>query len=273
MKCFVVVPMNAKQFSNPWVMFPKPNPQASLRLFCFPYAGGKALTFRTWTNSLPQNIEVCPIELPGRGVRLMDKPFTEMSLLTEAIAEAIYPYLDKPFAFFGHSMGTLISFELARKIRKKYSLFPTHLFVSGRGAPHVPDDVSPIHARSETEFIEELRRLNGTPKANNELMQLLLPMLRADFTMIENYLYLPEPPLDCSITAFGGLQDSRGTCDRLEYWREQTSTDFSLYMFPGDHFFLHSAESLLLETLSRKLYHLTKTLASSASREVCKVRG
>jgi medium-chain acyl-[acyl-carrier-protein] hydrolase len=257
--------MNANPFFTPWIICPKPNPQASLRLFCFPYAGGKATIYRTWASSLPKNVEVCAIELPGRGTRLMETPFTQLSLLTEAIAEAIFPYLHKPFAFFGHSMGALINFELARLLGKKYGLSPVHLFVSGRGAPHVPYEVSPIHALPTAAFIEELRRLNGTPEAvleNVELMQLLLPMLRADFTIIDSYVYVPEPPLDCPITAFSGLQDRRGTCERLEAWREQTSADFSLHMFPGDHFFLHSAEPLLLQTLSRKLHHLTNKLTS-----------
>ena len=138
------------------------------------------MTFRTWPNSLPITIEICPVELPGRGKRITSAPFTSLQLLVQAIAIALLPYLDKPFAFFGHSMGGLVSFELARLLRKKYNKSPVHLFVSGYRAPQIPDPHPPIHALPEPEFLEELRRLNGTPEIvleNTELMQMLLPAL------------------------------------------------------------------------------------------------
>ncbi len=252
--------MIAELKRNSWVTFPKPNPQASLRLFCFPYAGGKAMSFRGWEKSLFNTVEVCPIELPGRGTRLMEEPFTEFSLLIPTMTQALLPYLDKPFAFFGHSMGAIVSFEVARLLRKKYHLSPDHLFVSGRGAPQVHTEIKPIHTLPEPAFLQELRRLNGTPEEvleNAELMQLLLPMLRADFALIENYVYTDEHPLDCPISVFGGQQDYKVSGDRLQAWIEQTTADFSMQMFPGDHFFLHSAQQLLLQTLSQKLYQLT----------------
>jgi medium-chain acyl-[acyl-carrier-protein] hydrolase len=157
-------------------------------------------------------------------------------------------------------MGGLIGFELARLLRREYGLNPVHLFVSGRRAPQIPDSDPPIHALPDFEFLEELRHFNGTPEAvleNTELMQLLLPVLRADFAVIETYVYTPGPALDCSITAFGGLQDCEVRCDRLEAWREQTNASFSLQMLPGDHFFLNSAQPLLLQALSRELHQLT----------------
>lgn len=235
---------------------PKPNPQANLRLFCFPYAGGGALSFRSWCDELPLPVEVCPIELPGRGARLMETPFARLDPLVFSLAEAILPKLTKPFAFFGHSMGALVCFELARLLRRDYGLSPVHLFVSGHRAPQLPDPDLPIHALPEQAFLEELRRYNGTPEEvldNAEFMQLFLPILRADFAAIENYVYVPAPALDCPIDAFGGLQDWKASCDELEPWKEQTNATFSLQMLPGDHFFLHSARSLLLELLSRKL--------------------
>ncbi len=249
--------MSSTSTFDTWVSWRSPNPQASLRLFCFPYAGGAALTFRTWHNSLPIAIEICPVELPGRGNRITSVPFTRLQLLVQAIAIAILPYLDKTFAFFGHSMGGLVSFELARLLRKNYGKSPVHLFVSGYRAPQVDDPDPPIHALPEPEFLEELRRLNGTPEVvleNTELMQMLLPALRADFAVIETYAYTPEPPLDCPITAFGGLQDQEVSCDDLKAWIEQTNAAFSLHTLPGDHFFLQSAQPLLLQSLSQELY-------------------
>ena len=250
---------------NSWVKCPKPKPQANLRLFCFPYAGGSTLGFHTWPDSLPPTVEVCLVELPGRGTRLMESPFTRMSLLVQGIAQALFPYLDKPFAFFGHSMGGLVSFELARLLSSEYGCSPVHLFVSGRRAPQIPElERATIYTLPEPEFLEELCRLNGTPKAvleNTELMQLLLPALRADFAVVETYVYTPKPTLDCPITAFGGLQDCEVSYDYLEAWREQTNASFSLQMLPGDHFFVYSAQPLLLQALSRKLHQLTSRVA------------
>lgn len=248
--------MKSSLIYNNWVTCPNRNPQAKLRLFCFHYAGGGASVFRTWSYSLPQSVEVCAIEFPGRGMRRRESPFTQLEPLVQHLASPLLPYLDKPFAFFGHSMGGLVSFELTRLLRREYGVSPVHLFVSGHRAPQVPDPNPPIHALPESEFLQELRRFNGTPEAvleNAELMQLFLPTLRADFAVVETYAYAPELPLDCPITAFGGLQDREVSCNELEAWREQTNASFVLEMFPGDHFFLHSVEPLLLQSLSQKL--------------------
>jgi medium-chain acyl-[acyl-carrier-protein] hydrolase len=241
---------------NHWVVKPRPNAVASSRLFCLPYAGGGTQIFRTWPNRLPASVEVCLVELPGRGVRLKEPLYTRLPPLVEAIAKNLEEHLDKPFAFFGHSMGALLSFEVARYFRRRNIQQPAHLFVSGRGAPQIPSDEPRMHDLPEPEFISELRRLNGTPGEvleHEELMGLMLPILRADFTICETYLYEPESPLNCSITAFGGLEDESVGVDRLNAWREQTTSTFSAHMFPGDHFFLHAVQPLLLHTLSQKL--------------------
>jgi medium-chain acyl-[acyl-carrier-protein] hydrolase len=249
---------------NSWVTCPKPNPQASLRLFCFPYAGGSSSTFRTWSDSLPKNIEVCSIEYPGRGTQMRSVPFTRLEPLVSAIAQGLtgqsaavlLPYLDKPFAFFGHSMGGLICFEVARLLRRNYKKNPVHLFISGRSAPQIAARKPPIHTLPEPKFLEEIRLLNGTPEAileNTELMQLLVPILRADFSVLETYEYVPAPPLECAIAAFGGLQDQEVNIRELEAWHEQTTISFELQMFSGDHFFLHSAQHLLLHSIAQKL--------------------
>jgi len=253
----------AKTDSNVWVIRSKPNPQAVLRLFCFPYAGSSAIIFRPWTD-LPAAIEVCSVELPGRGTRFAETPFTRLDPLVEAIAIALLPYLDNPFAFFGHSMGALISFELARFLHIKQSLNPAHIFVSAYRAPQIPDPDPPIHTLPKSAFLEELRRLNGTPKAileNSELMQLILPILRADFAVLETYVYATGLPLNCPIAVFGGLQDSEVTSADLEAWQCQTNVAFSLQMLPGDHFFVHSERSLLLQKLSEKLSQLASVAA------------
>ncbi|MCW6050908.1 thioesterase II family protein [Lyngbya sp. CCAP 1446/10] len=256
--------MNATRTANSWITYPKPNPEAKLRLFCFHYAGGGALSFRAFPGNLPPDVEVCPIELPGRGFRLLETPFTEIEPVIEALCLKILSSLTKPFAFFGHSMGALVSFELARLLRQEYNQSPLHLFVSAHRAPQVPDRDPPIHALPEAEFLRQLCRYNGTPKAvleNAELMELLLPTLRADFAVVENYAYSQEPPLDCPIAAFGGLQDWKVGAEELEAWRKQTNSAFSLEMFPGDHFFLHSDQTLLLQRLSQLLNQIVGQLS------------
>lgn len=243
-----------------WLIFPRPNPHASLRLFCFPYAGGSTLIFRKWRDALPSSVELCSVELPGRSTRLRESAFTTLGPLVEAVSQAISPYLDKPFAFFGHSMGAIVSFELARHLRRERGALPARLFISGRRAPQIPDDDPPTYNLPEPEFIEELRRLNGTPREileHPELMQLILPLLRTDFAVCQTYVYTPEPPLNCPISVFGGLQDDPVKRSDLEAWREQTTAAFSLRMFPGDHFFLQTAAPTFLRTLAGELSELT----------------
>ena len=232
------------------------NPQARLRLFCFAYAGGAASVFRDWSDALPTDIEVCPIQLSGRGTRLMEAPFNRLSSLVEALAEALVPLLDKPFALFGHSLGSLVSFELARRLRTNHQPGPVRLFVSAAPAPQIPHRDLPIHNLAEGEFSAELRRLNGTPEEllnHKELMDIVLPSLRADFAMYESYRYSSGPPLNCPISTYGGLSDEKVNRDDLEAWRDQTSVSFSLRMFSGDHFFLKASQPLLLRALSRDL--------------------
>jgi medium-chain acyl-[acyl-carrier-protein] hydrolase len=172
------------------------------------------------------------------------------------LAEAIQPQLDRPFAFFGHSMGAMICFELARRLRREGGARPRHLFVSGRTAPQLKADRPSPHDLPQDEFESELRRLKGTPDkvlAHAELMQLVLPPLRADFTLVGTYAYSPEPPLACPISAYGAVEDEEVSRENLEAWREQTTAAFNVRMFPGGHFFLHDARPLLLRTLAREL--------------------
>lgn len=241
-----------------WLSCYRRKPEAVLSLICFPHVGSGASIFRAWPDALPATVEVCPIQLPGRERRVLEPAFNNLPLLVETAAPALLPYLDKPFAFFGHSMGAAICFELARHLRQTHNVEPVHLFVSGRPAPQLRmEETKTTYDLPESAFVEELRRLKGTPEEvlqRPELMSFMMPMLRADFELIETYRYLAGPPLDCPITALGGTQDEEVSREDLQAWREQTtSAYFSLHMLPGDHFFLHSASSLLLKILSQEL--------------------
>jgi len=239
-----------------WVTIPQPNPKAAVRLVCVPYVGTGAEVFRRWPNSLHTAIEICAIQLPGRGARIREAPFTSMPELIEALAVALGPFLDRPFAIFGHDLGALIGFELTRRLRKNSEPQPKHLFVGGRRAPQTPINGPPRYNLPEPEFIAALREMNGIPEEvleHPELLQLMLPLFRADFELDESYVYRSEPPLDVPISAWCGLQDEDPTPAEVEGWREQTAARFNLRMFPGDHFFLHAAQETLINEITREL--------------------
>jgi medium-chain acyl-[acyl-carrier-protein] hydrolase len=242
-----------------WVTVPRPNPRARLRVFCFPYAGG-APAWGAWIDQLPpevrREIEVCSIHLPGRDCNHSEPLFHELSPLLDVLDTVIASYPDLPYAFFGHSMGALISFELARQLRRRGIPGPIHLTVCGHRAPHLEDPHVAIHKMPDAEFRAKLREFGGTPEAvlqDDELMELLTSVLRADFAVCESYSYTAEEPLDCSITAFGGNDDAKVSRDELSAWRAQTTSSFSLRMFPGGHFFLQSAQVLFLRVLAQDL--------------------
>jgi len=241
---------------NLWLVRPKPNPRPLIRLFCFPYAGGTAAAFRAWAEELPASIEVCAVQPPGRGGRFREAPFNNVKPLVQEAASALLPYLDRPFGFFGHSMGAIIAFEMARQLRREKIGGLLQLFVSGRRAAQCPSRRPPTFDLPEAEFMEHLRHLNGTPKEvleHPQLMGLMLPLLRADFAVSQTYVYREEPPLDCPITSFRGAEDDEVHHEDVEAWREQTGASFSLRVFPGGHFFLQTSQTELLSIISTDL--------------------
>lgn len=254
--------------ANSWILRPRPNPQASLRLFCFPFAGGGAQSFRAWPEALPGAVETCPVQLPGRESRMKEPPFSDVSPMVDALAAAIRPSLDKPFVLFGHSMGAVIAFELARKLRRDHKLLPACLIVSGRVAPHLQIPRPPINNLPPTEFLEALKAMKGTPKEvleNAELMEVITPLLRADLAVHEKYRYFEDAPLECPILAFGGLQDTEASRQAVDAWREHTKTKFTLRMLPGEHFFIVTAQALFLRALSQELYQIGQKVTEVGS--------
>lgn len=236
---------------SPWVTSQQVQPKS--RLFCFPYAGGSATIYRQWPQALPAEVEVCPIHLPGREARLLEQPFAQIEALIPLLSQMLEPYLHVPFQFFGHSMGALLSFELARQLRRQHLPEPTRLFVSAHRAPQLPRHGKIIHTLPKQQFIESIKDIGGTPDAilqNTELMELILPTLQADFTLCETYQYRPEAPLDIPIHAFGGLEDRDVDTSMLEGWQAQTNQSFKLQMFPGGHFYIHQQQATLLRTLA-----------------------
>jgi medium-chain acyl-[acyl-carrier-protein] hydrolase len=233
-----------------------------VRLFCFPFAGGSASIYRLWSSELPEHVEVCAVQLPGRETRAKERLFTRLTPLVQALADGLSAAWTVPFAFYGHSLGARIAFELAREMRRRKAPAPAHLFVSGRRAPHIGES-DPLHALNEAQLMVHLRALKGIPEAvlqEPELMAMFLPILRADFSVNEAEEYLSEPPLDCPISVFGGTEDPRCNRSQLDAWREHTQAAFSVDMLPGGHFFLQTARNRLLQLMSSTLRnsHLMK---------------
>lgn len=242
--------------TTPWLSVPRANPNGKLRLFCFPYSGAAASIYYNWSDTLPNFIEVCPVQYPGRGTRVMEPLLHRLADLVENAYQGLSPFFDLPYAFFGHSLGAQVAFELARRVTEQGLKSPVYLFISGHTAPQWPEHESPLYALPEDDFIARLRSLNGTPDEvlnNLELRELLLPILRADFEVSETYQYQPGPPLNCPICACGGIQDSFVTRESLEGWRIHTTSRFSVRMFPGDHFYLNQARAYLLQVIAREL--------------------
>jgi surfactin synthase thioesterase subunit/glycosyltransferase involved in cell wall biosynthesis len=228
---------------------------AQLRLFLFPHAGAGASTFRRWPEALPAGVALFPARLPGRESRISEPPFESMAPLIEALGQAIEPYLTGPFAFYGHSMGAAVAFELARHLRRRNLPAPASLFVSGARAPQFRLHHVPHPEPSHTQLLDELRRLGGILEhalESQEWTRVILPALRADSTLYRNYVYLDEPPLDCAIRAYGGAEDRHVTPAHLEAWRQQTTASFAFEVLPGGHFFVQSPQ--FLATLARDLW-------------------
>ncbi len=239
-----------------WVLRPRPRPQAHLRLFLLPHAGAGASAFRGWSDGLPADVEVCPVQLPGRENRVAEPAFDRLEPLVRALAGALAGWDDLPWAVFGHSNGALIAFELARHLRREGRHGPVHLFASGRRSPDSPAEGAVTHHLPDGQFVRELRELGGTPEevmAHPELMALLLPLLRADVALTETYPFVEEAPLECPITAYGGVDDAKASREQTEAWRRHTSGGFTHRRFPGDHFFILSRRDLVLRTLSQDL--------------------
>ncbi|MEM8963539.1 MAG: alpha/beta fold hydrolase [Acidobacteriota bacterium] len=228
--------------TKPWIAFHRPRPEARLRLFCLPYAGGGALVYRGWSELLPAEIEVCPVELPGRGGRIRETSHRRMAPLIDEMAVAVAPLTDKPWAVFGHSMGSVTGWELARRLMTLTHTEPVKMIASARRPPQSEPEKDPIHDLPDDELTEEIRALEGTPEEvleHPELMKLMLPLLRADFELNFTYRPLAGPQLSRPLTALGGLEDRETTNEILEGWREATTGPFKLRMLPGGHFFVH----------------------------------
>lgn len=227
-------------------------PRGEVRLFCFPHAGGGGAFYRAWRKDAAPDIAVTPVVLPGRESRWSERAFVRMEQLIEPLCHAIAPYLDRPFALFGHSMGAVVAYEVARRLRES----PLLLFVSARRAPHLPARRPPIHDLPRERFLAELARLNGTDASllhESGLLEALLPGLRADFELNDTYAPSATTPLATPISAFVGDRDPLVNVGEMRRWGELTTGEFGLRVFEGDHFYLTSGRRELLDAIRRDI--------------------
>ena len=245
-----------------------------MRLVCFPYAGVGASVYRLWSAGLPESVEVCAVQLPGREGRLRETPLTDIGDIVAALVPQILPWLDRPFAFFGHSMGALLATEVVEALSARGAPLPDQLFVSGRRPPHVPDDEPPMGSLPDDLFVAEIdRRFGGIPaavRADAELMALLMPTLRADIIALERYRNDTRKLLRCPVAVFGGASDRRASRQHLESWQLLTRSDLQLRLFDGDHFYLNPQRPAVLREVAAIL---APFLALAESRHSVATRG
>jgi len=227
-------------------------PSSGPLLLCLPYAGGGARIFHRWSSLIP-GVQVAPVWLPGRERRIGEPAYDTMDDLVPALAAAIEPVLGRPYALFGHSMGAIVAFELARHLRRLGWPGPLGLLASASRAPHRRSPSPPIP--DVAEFLRRLRSLGGMPAdawANPELLRLMLPVLRADFQLIDGYTYRREPPLRCPIAALAGREDPEATAAEMTCWRAQT-TAFTLRTLPGGHFNITEEQAAVVQAVAEVL--------------------
>lgn len=244
--------------SNKWLMRWIPDDeQADVRLFCFPHAGGGAAAYRLWARLLGPSIDLCAIQYPGRANRLNEPPLDRMQVLVENVLAHLRPQLDRPFAFFGHSMGSIVAAEVCRALHRDGEPLPVQLFVSGRRPPGRPDVNAPLRHLSDAAFLAEIERRYGSIPAEiasePDLLALLLPALRADIAMIETHRPEVRAPLDCPILAMGGSDDPLTPPEHLEDWASETRGEFGMRMFPGGHFYLDACRDAAVAEVRRTL--------------------
>lgn len=245
---------------NLWLRRLKPQADARQRLFCFHFAGGSASLYRTWPAALATrlpDVELCAVQLPGRENRLREAPFTQMEPLIAALQAALHPVLDRPFAFFGHSMGAIVAYELAQALYRTGGPQPSQLLLSGRRAPHLPDPLPPLHHLPTDEMLQAIgRRYGNLPDLllqDAELKAIYAPLLQADFSVVENYQPSTLDPLPCPLSVFGGDADPIVTAVELDAWQPLTQSHFARHLFAGDHFYLQGESGPLLAQIAATL--------------------
>ncbi len=250
--------------ANPWIATRGRTEDARLRLFCLPHAGSGAVFYHPWIAAMPAGVDLCRVQLPGRETRFTEPAFDDLDALVPRLVDGIASLLDRPFALFGHSLGAIAGFELIRCLRARGLPGPLAFFPSGHRAPHLPHPRPPVAKASVERFLAEVRWMGGTPAEflnDPEMLEVILPSLRADVNAWETYRYAPGAKLDCAVTVFGGSDDRVARPAELEPWREHAAGPYAIHILPGDHFYLDAHRQELLRWLRPELEAALRSVA------------
>ena len=245
---------------NTWITCPKPLPEARVRLFCLPFAGGGASIYRGWAKDLEPAIEVCPIQLPGRENRFSEKAHEHVQTLAPAIANQLQFYLDKPYLIYGHSMGALLAFEVLRILQQKGQAMPETAILGAHRAAHLPPKRQPMSTLDDASFLAKLTTFGGFPDEvlqSQELLQFVLPTLRADFALCDSYPFTPGPALDCPLALIAGRHDQEVNPQDMQPWQTHTLHPARLVTLDAGHFFLKTHPEAVFDLIKQCASHCT----------------
>lgn len=244
--------MGSDTDNSSWFLCPDSRRGAAIRLFCLPFAGAGASMYHSWSGAFPHDIEVRAVQLPGRETRMDETRITDLLLVAAGTADALEPYVDRPYALFGYSMGALLAYETARELRRRGAPLPACLFVAAMRAPHVPDVRPALSGLPRDQFVDNVNyyfQPADPAWQTPELLEFFLPILRDDIAMVDRYEHRTEGALECPIRAYVGSADRSTPLPSVEAWGEHTSAQFTMRVFPGAHFFLQTALSELQEDI------------------------
>jgi medium-chain acyl-[acyl-carrier-protein] hydrolase len=268
---FAIAPVRVPLPPSKWLMCPRPDAGAPLRLWCVPFAGGGAAVWHPWAARLAGLAEVIAVRLPGRENRLAEAAFTRLLQLIPVLIEMIAPFAAEEYALCGHSLGGLVVFELARAMRARGMRMPQALIISGVRAPHYPPDLPLLHQLPQREFVAQVQQRYGDIPSeirdHPEFLDLLLPVLRADLEMYETYRYVPSAPLDVPILALGGDRDENVTRTQLFDWGAYTNGQFEAEIIPGGHFFQQENLALTTDRVREFLAQVTPAASAATVRQ------
>lgn len=236
-----------------WFVTPRRVVNPQLRIFCFPYAGGNANSYSSWVKSLPTSVELVGIQPPGRAARIAEPAHTAMKPLISDLLPRITDLLNVPYIFFGHSLGSRVAFELMHRCHEANLPLPVHFIASGSRSPDKGDETDITYNLPEDEFIKTLKDMNGTPEQilqNKELLELFIPLLRADFQLGETYCFQHQKQFNCPVTVFGGSDDKDVSIEHLNGWDKFFVDSAKVQIFPGGHFFIEENQQLVLERMN-----------------------
>lgn len=245
---------------NTWITCPNPQPSARVRLFCLPFAGGGASIYRGWAKDLEPSIEVCPIQLPGRENRFSETAHQSVQTLAPAIANQLQFYLDKPYLIYGHSMGALLTFEVLRILQQKGQVMPEVAILGAHRAAHLPPKRKPMSTLDDASFIAKLTTFGGFPDEvlqSKELLQFVLPTLRADFAVCDGYQFTPSSALDCSLVLIAGSHDQEVNPQDMLAWQTHTLHPARLVTLDAGHFFLKTHPQAVFDVIKQSARHCT----------------